>query len=133
MATNMTKDDFIKVIAERYNADELEQLAIKGMDKPKANDVTEDAVTPKKKTKLNAEDYPLELAQNGKVVTFGTIRPKDAYLALKAEAENFGGTYDKAEKGFVFKTKANATKFAKIDKVTAEARNEIRATEWGWK
>lgn len=132
----MTKADFIKVIADRMTEEELKKLAIEAM-KPKANNATEakPEVAPKKvkETRLNAEDYPLELVQNGKVVTFGVIRPKDAYLALKAEAEKFGGAYDKAEKGFVFKTKANATKFAKIDKVTAEARNEIRATAWGWK
>lgn len=130
MATNMTKKELIKVI-EKMDKAELEKMAIRALTKPQANAEEEPTPVKAKRTKLNATDMVVELEQNGKEVTFGNL-PRDAYGALKLEATKLGGTYDKEVKGFVFGSKAKATQFANITKVTAEARNEIRAS-WGWK
>lgn len=88
--------------------------------------------TKTKKTKEYSapKNADVEFIVEKNVVKFGGFNPRDVYAVIANDAKNtYNVDYDKAIKGFTFKTAAIAKKFADSHKVvTAEERNVIRAT-----
>lgn len=84
----------------------------------------------KAKAYSDAKNANVEFIVEKNVVKFGGFNPRDVYAVIANDAKNtYNVDYDKAIKGFTFKTAAIAKKFAESHKVvTADERNVIRAT-----